>query len=108
MSDLFDIKFIISIFLLMVFPLSFAYHDALRMANLSNKQHFTLWLITLLTTILAINISFTLIGQIDENSFSTLNLFPVFILFLIGARIRRKFPDIFLKTLFKNSIESKK
>lgn len=101
MLDSFNIKFIVSIFLLMVFPLSSAYHEALRSAQLPEKQHVILGLAAILTTVISFNVSIILIGQIDANAFSVLNLLPVFILFFIGRIIRKKFPELFSKTLLR-------
>lgn len=106
MSKSLDIKFIVSIFLLMIFPISSAYYEALRMAQLPKKQHAILGLTAMTTTVATMNLSFTLIGQIDPNSFSKVNLIPVLFLFIIGITIRRKFPNLFLKVFLKNNIKN--
>ncbi|NTW27359.1 MAG: hypothetical protein HGA36_03475 [Candidatus Moranbacteria bacterium] len=107
MPELFNIKFLVSIFLLMVFPLSSAYYDAIRLAQLPKKQHAILGSMAMLTTIISVNFSFILIGQIDDKSFSVLNLLTVIIFFFIGRMIRKKFPDLFLKVLLKSNTEAK-
>jgi len=101
-------KFIFSIFLLMVFPLSSAYYEALRLAQLPKKQHVILGAIAILVTVTSAFFSFTMIGQIDANSFSSLNLIPALVSFFMGRTIRRKFPAIFLKALLQNNTENSK
>lgn len=107
MLNLLNMKFILSISLLITFPISNAYYDALRTAKLPKGQHVILGIIALSVKIMAAYFCFTLISQIDENSFSSLNLIPALILFILGILIQKKFPDIFLKVLLKNNIESK-
>lgn len=108
MSNILDMKFLIGIFLLMAFPLSNAYYEALRMAQLPKKQHAILGVIAMFTTITAMNMSFILIGQVDDNSFSLFNLIPVLLIFFLGRVVRKKFPDLFLKFLLKNNLENVK
>ncbi len=104
MTELFDIKFIASISMFIALPLSGAYFQALRSAKLPIKEYIFLRLTVLIITVMSISLGFTLIGQIDANSFSALNLIPVFISFIFSRFIQRKFPALFLKLLFNKQL----
>jgi hypothetical protein len=100
MSEILNVKFLISILLFLTYPLQSAYLKALREANLQTKEHILLGLISTTAVILALNLGFILIGQIDEKTFSLFNLVFVFFSFAIARIIHRKMPSLFLKKFF--------
>jgi hypothetical protein len=102
MLEIFDAKFIFSIALLIFLPLSRAYYDALKLARLPREQHIMLRAASFTASVLAIYLSFSLIAQINENSLTAFDIIFVFILFILGVLIQKKFPNLFLKTLLKS------
>ena len=103
MLDSIDIKFTVSVFLFLTFPISSAYHQALRLAGISRKQHILFGLMAMFASALSISFGLILIAQIDERYFSPLNLLLVPFTFIFSVIIRKKFPDLFLKLLFNRS-----
>ena len=105
MSEIFNIKFLASIALMMTLPFYSCYHSTLRSTNLPIKHQAVLSLTGMFVTVLSLNLGMILINQIDEKSFSALNFIPVLISFFVARFIHQKFPNLFLKLLFNKKTD---
>jgi hypothetical protein len=92
-----NVKFLSAISILMTYPLTSAYFQALRIAEISTREHLAFSIMAMFTMLLGFNFGFTLISQIDNNTMSIIDFFAIVTVFLLARIIHRKAPAFFLK-----------